>query len=247
VPVLVPFHAYRFPVPPEELAGLAYVPGEEPPRAFGGSTPVQDSGPALFVYHQRFRLPGDTGESIRAGIMGLLNRSDATVFTHEETCPDRVSACASAMHSAETDLGSLWLWCGDRQGSLRPLLEPAGSAFIEFADRFGCLHQIWRVGDPARIHMVQQALAAQPLFLADGHHRYAGGWNLATVQIRTPALLTRAGAHPFTDIDTIERNARARVLFPPKSTDFFPKLAAGLVMHRHRNDSASPPVARLGA
>jgi uncharacterized protein (DUF1015 family) len=231
-------------VPPEDLPGLIYVPGEESPRSFGSTAMINDSDPALFLYHQRFRFPGDTRESIRAGITGLLNRRDAIVFTHEETCPDRVSACAAAMHSAETDPGSLWLWCGDLQGLLRPLLEPEESAFIELKDRFGCLHQVWRVGDPWRIHLVQHALASQPLFLADGHHRYAAGWNLATIQIRTPALCTRPGPRPLPDIDTIECNARAGILLPPRSTDFYPKLVAGLVMHRHQNENATPPVAQ---
>jgi uncharacterized protein (DUF1015 family) len=231
-------------VPPEDLAGLAYVPGEESPRSFGGASLIQDADPALFIYHQRFRFPGDTRDSIRAGIMGLLNRSDATVFTHEETCPERVSACVAAIHSVETDPGSLWLWCGDPRGLLAPLLEPAESVSIEATDRFGCLHQIWRVGDSGRIQFLQRALESQSLFLADGHHRYAAGWNLATIQIRTPALRTRPHPHSLPDIDTIERNARAGILLPPKSTNFYPKLITGLVMHRHQNVNATPPVAQ---
>ena len=50
--------------------------------------------PALFIYRQRFRFPGDTEESVRDGVMGILNRADAgPVFLHEGTLPDRLAAC----------------------------------------------------------------------------------------------------------------------------------------------------------
>ena len=56
---------------------------------------------------------------------------------------------------------------------------------FEVRDRFGCLHQIWRKNEPIWIAEVQKALEGKELFLADGHHRYAAGWNLATIQIRS--------------------------------------------------------------
>src|SRR5439155_9480143 len=33
-------------------------------------------------------------------------------------------------------------------------------------------HRLWRVADPARIERFVTALAAEPIVIADGHHRY---------------------------------------------------------------------------
>jgi len=245
VPVLLPFLASR--IPARNLPELLYVPGVEAPRDLGDIALILDCEPALFIYRQSFQSPGDACQSARIGVMGVLNRADAQVFTHEETIADRVSGCAAAIHSNQIDPGSLWLWCGDTQSTLAPLLQPSGDPNIAAQDRFGCLHEFWRVTNSHDIQRLQRSLTAEPLYLADGHHRYAAGWNLATIQIRTPGLRMRPGSRPVPDIDALERNARKGILLPPKTTDFWPKLAAGLVLYRHQNDHATPPTAhRLG-
>jgi uncharacterized protein (DUF1015 family) len=262
--------------------------------------------------------------------MGLLNRAEAAVFPHEETRADRVAQCARTLASSDCDPGSLWLWCEDPNAILSPLLETTQAPDAEASDRFGCLHQIWRLTSMACIRDIQSALEGKPLFLADGHHRFAAGWNLATIQIRTGALRSLPSHHlvgafdrpclpemqPVEDVgrylanprpghsrfvvvtpgpvfrgfeaprsfhvqdllrDTtvqharemeeaigavesgrasmallvapleigqIETDARRGILLPPKSTDFFPKLAAGLVVHRHQNESETPATAQ---
>jgi uncharacterized protein (DUF1015 family) len=324
VAVLLPFQAFRSSNP------TIHIPGEEPQPVAERAEYRQDAEPALFHYRQRFRFPGDPADSVRDGIMGLLDRSAATVFPHEETTPDRVCGCMRMLASSGGDPGSLWLWCDDSDAVLMALLETTSSPEIEIEDRFGCLHQIWTLADVDRIRAIQSALQGKWLFLADGHHRLAAGWNLATIQIRSQALRTLAShrvvldatdvclpaSQPLEDIDSylatrapgcsrcvvvtpgpvfrgievpsgvhiqrllhnatvqpvrglseaihavgsgkaamalllppftleqIERDASRGILLPPKSTDFYPKLAAGLVVHRPQNENVTPPVAQ---
>lgn len=312
--VILPFRAFRSTSP------AFYIPGEENPRSLASGNYLQDPEDALFVYRQRFRFPGDDHESIRDGVMGLLNTAD--VLTHENVIPDRVAECAHRLQSPDANLGSLWLWCDDSESVIRPLLQIATEPDLVASDRFGCSHQIWRVADPHRIRALQTAFERKTLFLADGHHRYAAGSRLATIQIRNntlrslashrlilgPAAIELSQTKPiagtmedferylacplsghsrciivtpgpeframefsssthleslFPDnrilpvrgienaiaavvdrraslallvppfaISKIEENARRGIVLPPKSTDFFPKLAAGLVVHR---------------
>lgn len=313
MPVILPFRAFRSPNP------KIYIPGEEEPLAL--SNLVQDAQPALFFYRQHFRFPGEQDESIRDGVMGLLNRAEAEIHTHEETFPERVTACRRAIQDGCTDPGSFWLWS---DFALPPGLKR--SVPQEAVDTFGTLHQFWPITDLRDIAATQSALDGKALFLADGHHRFAAGWNLATIQVRSNALqslpvhrlilgahlpalpettpldhfeaflaatpngcvavmpgpafhgftltspiLTRdilterlrsasvaiaavqSGRAPMAllfapvSLSQIEHDARRGILLPPKSTDFFPKLAAGLVMHRHQNVNTTPPTAqRLG-
>jgi uncharacterized protein (DUF1015 family) len=324
VAVLLPFQAFRSSNP------TIHIPGEELRPVAEKEEYRQDAEPALFHYRQRFRFPGDTSDSVRDGITGLLDRTEANVFPHEETTPDRVSGCVRMLESSDGDPGSLWLWCDDSDAALMALLETTSSPEIEIEDRFGCLHQIWTLGGADRIRAIQCALEGKLLFLADGHHRLAAGWNLATIQIRSQALRTLAShrvilsatdvclpaSQPLEDIDNylatrvpgcsrcvvvtpgpvfrgievpsalhiqrllhnatvqpvrglseaihavgsgkatmalllqpftleqIERDAGRGILLPPKSTDFYPKLAAGLVVHRPQNENVTPPVAQ---
>jgi len=296
-----------------------HVPGEEPPRLLSPAVWTEETKPALYLYRQVFCFPGETEISVREGVMGLLNRMEAPVFAHEETFPERVAACARSLHSDNSDPGSLLLWCSDPEGTLAPLLHMEEPPATEATDRFGCIHQIWPVRDPAHIRGLQSALEGESLFLADGHHRFASGWNLATIQIRSRALrslashrlvldrcslnfpkmplvedigryladapagysrsvvvtrgpvfqgletphgvqaqhlLGTAVVQPIREVSQalaaveagrahlalimppyivaqLEDNARRGILLPPQSTDFYPKLAAGLVIHRH--------------
>jgi hypothetical protein len=331
VPVLLPFRAFTYSAQAGPLQDLIYIPGEEQARSVRPQALVRDAEPALYLYRQQFRFPGDTEDSVREGVTGLLDRKEAgAVLLHEGTLPDRLAACAEALRAEDTDPGSLWLWVRDDSRQLAPLLRTDDTPDLEVCDRFGCLHQVWRIADPVRIEAIQQALTGQELFLADGHHRYAAGWNLATLQIRTEALrtlpshrlvpddrgLTLPHPQPVADlaafwretppgrarvglilpgrellglevpgemrhrlldgvaveavrtieraagmvrageaklailveafpVDEIEATARSGRFLPPKSTDFYPKLAAGLVMYRHQNENVSPPVPHL--
>ncbi len=337
MPVL-PFRSVTYSERAGALRDLIYVPGEETAPALDPSLLVEDSRPALFLYRQRFRFPGEAEESVREGVMGLLDPEEpARIFPHEETYPERVAACAAELKSTGLHRSSLFLWCDDAEGIIAPLLKTDAPTSIEATDHVGCLHQIRRIEDPVWIHRLQAALRSKPLFLADGHHRFAAGWKLATIQVRTNALqtlavhrlvlenssLTLPETTPIEDIAAywaaappglvrfgmvvprtgllgfelpcrdggpnisilrslvlhdirtqpvrgiaraieavrtgqarmaflleplsiaaIENHARCAILLPPKSTDFFPKLAAGLVMQRHQKETVTPATAQ---
>lgn len=328
MPVLLPFRALLLSPQAGPLQNWISVPGEDPAPLFPPAFLRQETSTALFVYRQQFRFPGEQEEHERIGVMGLLNRTENTpVFRHECTRADSVLACAEERQQTGMEASSLFLWCNDEQSSLAPAFSVSGAPLREATDRHGCLHQIWRVTEQNRITAIQQALQNQPLFLADGHHRFAAGWQLATIQIRTPALRSlpahrlvleprdlrlpplvpvenypaffaaaprgkvrfgvlmpdapplgfevpcREGERNITvlhrevlrnalvkpvrtavrtttemmilveplSVDAMEADARGGILLPPKSTDFYPKLAAGLVMHRHQKENFTPP------
>jgi hypothetical protein len=289
--------------PPEGF----YVHGEEDEPVICPASLRDDNEAALFVYRQTF-------DGVREGIIGLI---DGRVLPHERTVPGRVVARTGL------ETSSLFLWTDEL-----PELRTDGAPFIEARDSFGCLHQFWRVAGAAPLELRGE------LFLADGHHRFAAGWQLATIQTRsnlrtlaahrlvmeaielpgareidsveaywtaTPPGFVRFGVvgpgglfgiemrcgveernlsvlhervlgdvpvrpvrgidraldavksgaakmaflvQPLS-IDEIEQDARRGILLPPKSTDFYPKLAAGLIMHRHQNESVTPPVAQM--
>jgi uncharacterized protein (DUF1015 family) len=153
--------------------------------------------------------------------MGVLG--DTGVIRHEETMPERVAAIRSSLSKRLHDPGPLWLWCDDTDDSLAAAIQPKGPPQIAVQDGLGCMHEYWR------IETVRIPLSGRSLFLADGHHRYAAGWRFATIQIRNSSMRNRAVSDA--SVEQIERNARAGRLLPPKSTDFVPKLAAGVVIH----------------
>lgn len=338
MPVLESFKALFYGERAGKLSDLIFVPGEEIrqttarhhirrlargissiPKLIHEGILQQDGQNALFIYRQRFCFPGEEMESVREGVTGLLS-ADARrrVLRHEETIISSKENCSRERQRMRANLSSLLLWCDDDDARIASLLSSmlVAKPWKEVIDQTGCVHQIWRVIEAKWIANVQTLLHGKELFLADGHHRFAAEWQLATIQIRSKALRTlavhrllladipidleparaisnleefraatpagavRFGVHDGETLLGVElssssyeqllRTARTRpirhvsqaiqavrngeaqlafllerlsvseimvyarrgALLPPQSTDFYPKLAEGLVLHR---------------
>lgn len=130
---------------------------------------ARDGQPALYPYVIEL-----AGGGRRLGVLGLAGLEDATVIRpHEQTLDkplaDRL-ALLSAMH---VDLEPVFLLSEDG-GKLDALIaeDVAGAApLVRHQDADGHFHVVYRVDDPERIRLYQQA-ASGPAAIADGHHRY---------------------------------------------------------------------------
>lgn len=213
---------------------LVYVPGTEPPPAFNLQAKClqRDVTPCLYLYRQIFFCAHIDRLAERVGVMGVLRTGGQDgVLPHEQTFAAGVAACQAERALLRAETSSLSLWCEDPGNEVHQLLRACGyHTFRSYQDRFGCTHELTRITDPELISRLQAHLRTQTLYLADGHHRFAAGWTLATVQLRSDTLRPHPGAHAQALAD-LEVAARNRILLAPKSTDFQPKLAGRLLWH----------------
>ena len=130
---------------------------------------VRDGRPALYPYVIEL-----AGGGRRLGVLGLAGLEDATVIRpHEQTLDkplaDRL-ALLSAMH---VDLEPVFLLSEDG-GRLDALIAEdveGAKPLVRHQDADGHFHVAYRVDDPDRIRLYQQATSG-PAAIADGHHRY---------------------------------------------------------------------------
>lgn len=130
---------------------------------------ARDGRPALYPYVIEL-----AGGGRRLGVLGLAGLEDATVIRpHEQTLDkplaDRL-ALLSAMH---VDLEPVFLLSED-DGKLDALIaeDVAGATpLVRHQDADGHFHVAYRVDDPERIRLYQQATSGTAA-IADGHHRY---------------------------------------------------------------------------
>ena len=107
------------------------------------------------------------------GVIGALEVVDTgspEVLPHERTTPKASTDRLELTRATRTNLSPVWglsLTAG-----LSDLLaaegEPMGEVSFE-----GVTHRVERVDDPARIESITAAVAANPVLIADGHHRYS--------------------------------------------------------------------------
>jgi uncharacterized protein (DUF1015 family) len=136
----------------------------------------RDGGPALYLLEQSFWSP-DGRPLRRRGFMAAVRLhefSEGVIVPHEKTLvapkADRLEVLKHVGANLDPILG---LYRDERDVTARTFeaiesLEPVADADSDD----GVHHRLWRVTDPAPVRALQDLLARQRVFIADGHHRY---------------------------------------------------------------------------
>jgi uncharacterized protein (DUF1015 family) len=136
----------------------------------------QDSRPSIFVYAQRFTVPGATDECERRGFIALGRLEDYAanvVYRHEQTLTKPKADRLELLRVTRAHLEQLFMVYED-SGEIDSLLGSAAEAApdIEVADEYGVIHRVWQVSDSGLIDAARSKMLDQKLIIADGHHRY---------------------------------------------------------------------------
>lgn len=134
---------------------------------------VQDEVPSLTLYRMSFVDSIGTPRST-VGVMGALEVVDEGadgVLPHERTTPKAKTDRLELTHATDTNMSPVWGLSLATGLSAKLLVagEPCGSLI----DPDGVTHSVERVSDPTRIANISTCISAQPVVIADGHHRYA--------------------------------------------------------------------------
>lgn len=164
-------NAVRVELPePDHRAGLdRYQHAAEMLRSWvSEGTLLADASPSLYAY--RMTTPEGRSTTGIIGALAVATGGGAPVLPHEQTLPKPKSDRLDLLRATRTNLSPIWGL------SLTPGLTasfmPSGAPTIEATDDDGILHQLWVIDDPSVIVTVGRAVEANPVVLADGHHRY---------------------------------------------------------------------------
>src|SRR5207247_254011 len=143
---------------------------------------LHDSQPSLYLYVQRFTVPGTAGpegamERERRGIIALGRIEDysaGVVFRHEQTLAGPKADRLELSRHARAHTGQLFMLYSDPECSVDKLAEEISRLrpAMDVRDEYGVTHRLWVVSDAALITRIQHLLSDKKLMIADGHHRY---------------------------------------------------------------------------
>jgi uncharacterized protein (DUF1015 family) len=126
--------------------------------------------PSFYVY--AMVRPGPDGPRRTTGVLGALALSrpgEGGILPHEHTTPKAKSDRLRLLRATRANLSAVW-GLSPAVG-LSALLESETEPDATWqAD--GVTHQLWRIDDPARTEAISRAIGAEPVVIADGHHRY---------------------------------------------------------------------------
>ena len=139
----------------------------------GNGVLVRDDFPSFTLYRMQFT--DSTGKPRNVvGVIGALEVVDegaGGVLPHERTTPKAKTDRLELTRATDANLSPVWGL--SLANGLSKLLSEPGELVGSVTDDLGVIHSVERVADGARIAAISSAISAQPVVIADGHHRYA--------------------------------------------------------------------------
>jgi uncharacterized protein (DUF1015 family) len=138
---------------------------------------LRQDAPALYLYEQRFSVPGSGGERRRHGLFARVRVEPweaGVVLPHERTLPKPKSDRLSLTRATAATLSPIMALYDDPNGELAAALTKAArrKPEVAFTDEAGEEHRLWPLRDHAFTARVADFFRDRQLYIADGHHRY---------------------------------------------------------------------------
>jgi uncharacterized protein (DUF1015 family) len=136
---------------------------------------VQDSARSLYVYEQEFEAEGR--RLTRKGFMARVRLEpfgSGRIFPHEQTLAAPKADRLKLLRATAMNLSPIFGLYPDAADEIGAAIA-AGvgrSLPLEATDALGVVHRLWPLHDQHTLSVVSGLISPQPIFIADGHHRY---------------------------------------------------------------------------
>ena len=131
---------------------------------------IPDEEPAFYVYRMGFH--DDAGRPRQTtGVLGALGLEPpgVDILPHERTTPKDKQDRLDLLRATRTNLSPIW--CLSMSAGLSDLCDVAEPPLAR-ASADGVHHRLWRVTQPGVVTAIAETVAATPVVVADGHHRF---------------------------------------------------------------------------
>ncbi len=137
----------------------------------------REKGPSLYPYAVDYSLPGGETRQMRGllTLMRLERFGSGKIFPHEDTFSKPKADRLQLLRATRANLSPIFGLYSKRESQtgkiLKTFMESHG-AEIDAVDGDGVRHRLWVLGEPSSIGEIASELAEEPVYIADGHHRY---------------------------------------------------------------------------
>ncbi|MGC8639595.1 MAG: DUF1015 domain-containing protein [Isosphaeraceae bacterium] len=137
-----------------------------------------DDHPALYLYEQTFNVEGQA--LTRKGFLARVRLEpfgQGKIFPHEQTLAGPKADRLALYQATGFNLSPIFGLYPDPENTVLRAVESAlrDRAPLEATDHLCVVNRLWVVNEQTAHTAVQGMMAARPIFIADGHHRYETG------------------------------------------------------------------------
>jgi uncharacterized protein (DUF1015 family) len=135
----------------------------------------QDETAAFYLHAHTFTCQGRS--YLRRDILAAVKLEEwetRIIRPHENIIPKAKSDRMSMLNTCQGNTSPVLAMYADPQKVIAGVLlqQEKGVPVIDFIDPWGECHQIWAITQPDAVKKIEVEFAKQPLYIADGHHRY---------------------------------------------------------------------------
>ncbi|MEW5894607.1 MAG: DUF1015 domain-containing protein [Candidatus Omnitrophota bacterium] len=137
---------------------------------------VQDEKPCIYYYRQEYRVLGSRYS--RLGFIALMKIQDegsSKIYPHEKTHAAAKEDRFKLWKSLNAALSPIFVCFSDKERKVEKIFISEVSVTkpcIDVMDGEGVRHIVWKLDDEKMIQEIVGSMSDQPVFIADGHHRY---------------------------------------------------------------------------
>jgi uncharacterized protein (DUF1015 family) len=176
-----------------------------------------DNYPAFYLHDQYFTYMGE-----RKRRRGLVTRVrlepwGKSIYPHEETFPKAKSDRLQLMRACQANFSPLLcLYSDPGQEVAQILLEASQDSPIIELDDSGESHIVWAITKSKFQQQISRSLLTQPLYMADGHHRYETALNYQQERLQASCDSNEASSAAFNYVmmTLVEFSDPGLVVFP---------------------------------
>lgn len=136
-----------------------------------GGIVQRDSKPAFYGYRMSYQdALGAPRQTV--GVIGALGLEEPGrgILPHEETTPKAKSDRLELIRATRSNLSPIWVL--SPTPGLSALLEAPEHPVEHARDAEGVTHEMWPITAEGSVRAISEAVGANPVLVADGHHRY---------------------------------------------------------------------------
>jgi uncharacterized protein (DUF1015 family) len=134
-----------------------------------GGALARDHAPTMTAYRMTYTDESGT-RRVTTGVLGGLPMTEGGLLPHEHTTPKAKDDRLNLLRACKTNVSPIWALAPTP--GLTALLETTRQPDAYGTDDDGVVHEAWIITDVAALDAIGRHLAASPLIVADGHHRF---------------------------------------------------------------------------
>jgi uncharacterized protein (DUF1015 family) len=136
---------------------------------------ARDETPAIYAHVHGFRHQGRQLQ--RTNLIGRIKLEEwdtRLVRPHENIIPRAKSDRMNMLRACAANTSEVLSMYEDSQQIVPAILESSQklAPIVDTLDYQGDSHRLWSITAPSELQAIQQLIESQPLYIADGHHRY---------------------------------------------------------------------------